>query len=376
MSDYKTILERAQHEFPPPELPLEGVFRRRDRWRRNQRIAAAAVGLAIALGVILIGASITRSTSAPAGSSPSTPPLDQLRTSVLGLHGTIQRKILGLPDDAFGVRLSPDGTKVVFVTRDTVIQGCGFCADRPAIAIMNIDGTGAQRVIDRWPLVDMPAWSPDGSQIAFMAEGSGSNKDIYLVNTDGSRLRRLTTDPKVDSYPSWSPDGSTIVYDNAGDVPPDAGNLSRTMELWTVPAAGGTPTRLTHDNISEKQPVYSPDGSTIAVSRGDAGIWLLNADGSHPRRVEGIPVGSAVFTPRWSPDGSRLAFLTFVLGRRPLIADPRFPTLDSLPPLKLSIVDLSTHRVIPLGVSTASDVNGASWFPDGSELLFELVSHV
>ena len=279
----------------------------------------------------------------------------------------MQSEILGLPADAFGSRLSPDGTKIVFVTRDTSIPGCGSCADRPRIATIGVDGGGARTLTDRWSWVDMPVWSPDGSQIAFTVRRADGNQDIYAMNADGSNVRRLTTDPTADAYPSWSPDGSTIIYDNAGSVPPDEDNLSKTMELWTVPAAGGPPTRLTYDAFGEKSPVYSPDGSQIAVTRED-GIWILNADGTSPRRVAGT---SSSGCPRWSPDGTRIAFLTWVPGHRPVVSDPRTGTVKDLPPLKLGIVDLITHRITFPGLKTASDVNGASWFPDGTQILFE-----
>jgi hypothetical protein len=72
MSEYRAILEQTRERFTAPELPLEGILRIRDRRRRNQRLAAGAVGLAIALAGILVGTSVIRSSEeVPAHPSPS-----------------------------------------------------------------------------------------------------------------------------------------------------------------------------------------------------------------------------------------------------------------------------------------------------------------
>ena len=75
----------------------------------------------------------------------------------------------------------------------------------------------------------------------------------------GRALRQLTTDPATDQYPQWSPDGRTIVYDNAGahedSVDPQ---FSKTAEIFTVPAGGGEPTRITHNSWTDAAPSYLP----------------------------------------------------------------------------------------------------------------------
>ncbi len=215
-----------------------------------------------------------------------------------------------------------------------------------------------------------PSWSPDGSKIAFAAVEQGPNSDIFVVEVDGSNVLRLTNDAAMDSYPSWSPDGTRVIYDNGGGIPLDAADLSITQEIYTVAATGGTPVRLTHDDVGEKQAVYSPDGTQIAVSRGSGGIWVMRADGSHPYRVHGIE--GNLFSPRWSPDGTKIAYLTYLDDLRPVVLDPRSAgsaSRRSLPLLQLSVVDLPSSKVTTLGVLTASDVNAPSWLPSGDALL-------
>jgi Tol biopolymer transport system component len=375
MSDYKGMLDRAGREFPEPELPVDAIFRRRDRKRRNERIFAGLGGLAIALALILVGMSLIRSRPSPAVPGPSK---DRLNAAIVGPDGSIHGEIPGLPVDAFATALSPNGRTIAFVTRATDIAGCGSCGDGPRIATIGIDGTGVRLLTDRWRWVDTPSWSPDGSQVAFMAQREDGNSDIYVIEADGSNLRRLTTDPALDEYPSWSPDGSTIIYDNIGSAPPESGGFSPTQELWTVLAAGGAPTQLTFDNFAEKQPVYSPDGGEIAITRGSLGIWLLDADGTNPRQVSAIPhFKRSPFSPRWSPDGSQMAYLIHVaFGTSSVdVLDPRSGEITPLLRFKVGIADLSRQRAVSLGVMTASDSNGVSWLPSGDAILVNRLTH-
>ncbi len=300
------------------------------------------------------------------------PPHVEIRSTIIGLDGTIHDEIPGLPADAFATSLSPDGAKVAFVTRDTSLPGCGSCLDRPRIATMNVDGSEARLLTDRWHWIDTPMWSPDGTKIAFVARGGDGNQDVYVMNADGSTIQRLTTDPTVDQDPSWSPDGSTIIYDNIGSAPVQPGGFSSAQELWTVPVAGGPPIRLTHDNFAARQPVYSPDGTRIAVTRGSLGIWLLDADGTNPRPVSVIPrLQFSPFSPRWSPDGTHLAYLFHVAFSTSSVKvlDPRGGGVQLLLRFKVGVADLTTHRVVSIGVTTASDSNGVSWLPSGDAML-------
>jgi hypothetical protein len=94
-----------------------------------------------------------------------------------------------------------------------------------------------------------PAYSPDGSELAF-ARDSGSGYDIWTLDLGSSTLQHVTTASGNERHPTWSPDGSTIVY-----------SASSNGHLFSVSAAGGTPTDL---NVSGTDPTYAPDGTKIA----------------------------------------------------------------------------------------------------------------
>ena len=82
------------------------------------------------------------------------------------------------------------------------------------ICIVNSDGTGLVAVTDNAVEDYSPAWSPDGSKIAFVSQG-----DIFTINPDGTGLAQVTNDPALDSNraPNWSPDGTRIVFESDRD---------------------------------------------------------------------------------------------------------------------------------------------------------------
>jgi TolB protein len=148
-----------------------------------------------------------------------------------------------------------------------------------------------------------PAWSPDGSRIAFSSKREGSF-DVYVMEADGSETRRLTTTSADEGDPTWSPDGRRIVFarGTSGD-------------LYVVNADGTEARPLVVGAASDTQPAWSPDGRWIAFARRLSGttireLWLARADGSGLRRLTSLEAVSEA--PTWSPDGGRIAFASNV----------------------------------------------------------------
>ncbi len=138
-------------------------------------------------------------------------------------------------------------------------------------------------------------------RIAFISNRDANDLEIYAVNSDGTGLANLTKSPGADDSPAWSPDGSKLAFRSYRD-----GN----SEIYVMNADGTGQTRLTTDPSDDEQPVWSPNGSRIAfVSRRSGGseIWVMNADGSGQTRLSWWPSGGPT-DPAWSPDSSKIAF--------------------------------------------------------------------
>ena len=182
--------------------------------------------------------------------------------------------------------------------------------------------------------------------IAFMRPGTLGGYDIWVVRPDGKGLRRLTRAPSSheDYNPTWSPDGSTVLFERRGDPNGE--------DLYTIPAAGGTPTRLvdcTGDCWSDGEARFSKDGSQLAFSRATGprsasmpslvAVHVMDSEGNNLRRLSHPPKGFEDHYPTWAPDGKTIVFQrdsnTEGGGRTRLVAvnvlDGRERVLYSLP---------------------------------------------
>jgi dipeptidyl aminopeptidase/acylaminoacyl peptidase len=184
---------------------------------------------------------------------------------------------------------SPSGTELA-VTYTVGNRYSGYTSD---IYLCNQNGGQLRRLIDTPGDRRSPAWSPDGSEIAY----AQSPRDIYIAGADGSHARRLT-----DGFdPAWSPDGDKIVF--ARGAPGDDASL------YEIGVDGSNSVALTGGPVSDGAPDWSPDGRRIVFQRGTAfiSVYSIGSDGSGLRR---LTKGSRPFDtgPSWSPDGTRIVF--------------------------------------------------------------------
>ncbi|HKP51742.1 MAG TPA: hypothetical protein VJ183_03725 [Chloroflexia bacterium] len=163
---------------------------------------------------------------------------------------------------------------------------------------MMVDGT------DKKADSALPAWSPDGSLIAFQSKKEGGNFQVYVMDRDGNNKRRISSGQAVAIQPSWSPDGKSITYVGGGKV-----DMGEPKELYTVGLEGGTPKQITTGGKDISKPTWSPDGKYILyldnLSDRFSDIMIMNADGSSPRKLADGVRGSS---PQFNPAGDKLLY--------------------------------------------------------------------
>lgn len=205
-------------------------------------------------------------------------------------------------------------------------------------------------------------WLPQGTQIAFMADWSGT-WDIHLLDLDRRVTRQLTYNDKDNRYPSWSPDGSQIIF-HGGDF-----RTYTNYDLYVIDADGNNlqilPISVDRPYSHESMGAWSPDGEWIAYhsnQRGEWDIYLTDANGENERLLI-MHMGDSARL-RWSPDGSRVAF---TMG----------PSEYDLQIYVMDIADFLAQRS-PLNIDdakqlTTTDIGSNythNWSPDGSQIIF------
>jgi Tol biopolymer transport system component len=195
---------------------------------------------------------------------------------------------------------SPDGDRIAFARRRPD-------AARPEICLIPALGGSATPVIADGRA---PAWSPDGTHLAFVLVRRGEPEALAVATADGSGVRILLQADAVYPFffrPAWSPDGTLVAISRT------AGG-GKAQAVWLVPAAGGVPRRMWQDppGIFSGDPVFTPDGRGIVhtSNRGGAtNLWLMPVDGKEPMRLTS---GSG---PDESPSVSRTGPIAFLNSR-------------------------------------------------------------
>jgi TolB protein len=194
------------------------------------------------------------------------------------------------------------GEKGIFSTRIAYVTKAG---SRYTLWVADSDGENAQSALASPEPIISPAWSPNGSQLAYVS--FESRKPVIYAHDVATGKRRLLANFRgSNSAPAWSPDGRQIV----ATLSRDGGS-----QLYAIDANGGEPRRLTQSSSIDTEPAFSADGKYIyfVSDRGGAPqIYRMSPTGGNAERV--TFAGSYNISPAVSPDGRWLAYVSRVGG--------------------------------------------------------------
>jgi TolB protein len=232
------------------------------------------------------------------------------------------------------------GDKGVFSTKITYVLKRGR---RYELQVADADGFNSQSVLASEEPIMSPAWSPDGSRLAYVS--FDRKKPVVVVqNLAQGTTRVLANYRGNNSAPAWSPDGRYLAVALSKDG---------LTQIYRIPAAGGDAERLTESSGIDTQPNYSPDGQWIAFTSDRGGspqVYRMPATGGSAQRL--TFEGSYNVGPRYSPDGRFLAFVQRDASR-----------------YRIAVMELATGQLQTLTDGTLDD--SPSFAPNGKMILYE-----
>ncbi len=191
---------------------------------------------------------------------------------------------------------SPDGSKLAYVSFESKkpVIYVQELATRKRIVVANFKGSNSA-----------PAWSPDGRRLAIALSRDGLTQ-VYLVNADGSELKRLTQSNGIDTEPSFSPDGQNIFFTS---------DRSGGPQVYRMNIDGGDVKRVTYSGSYNISPSVSPDGKMLAyVSRreGRFQVYVLDLTTNQETRLSDTTRDES---PSFAPNGRYIMYASDAGGR-------------------------------------------------------------
>ena len=191
---------------------------------------------------------------------------------------------------------SPDGSRLAYVS---------FESGKPVVYVHTVM-TGERRAVANFRGSNSaPAWSPDGKSLAVTLTREG-NSQVFLMNADGGNVRRLTTSAGIDTEPCFSPDGQSIYFTSDRGGGP---------QVYRMPATGGSAQRVTFNGDYNISPRLSPDGKLLAYVARRSGRFQVQVLELASGQETPVTDTSRDESPSFAPNGRMLLYATEVNGR-------------------------------------------------------------
>jgi len=178
-------------------------------------------------------------------------------------------------------------------------------AGREQLFISKIDGKDAWQLTTDSVDHEDPAWSPDGTEVAFVSL-TATTEQIALIPATGGSIRLVTPATERAIHPNWAPDGRHLAYCTDDDLKPPKKNDAA---IRVIDLQDSSIRELISGGVNT-YPAWSPDGKHLAFRRmlgeSNSEVFLADSDGTHIRNLTDNPAFDG--WPAWSPDGNRLAF--------------------------------------------------------------------
>jgi TolB protein len=212
--------------------------------------------------------------------------------TLLPSHGSLREPIMS-------PAWSPDGTRLAYVS---------FEDRRPILYMQNVLSGTRSRLAEFDGINSAPAWSPDGTRLALTLSRDG-NPEIYLLRLADGALTRLTRHPAIDTEPAWSPDGRAIIFTS---------DRSGKPQIYRMSVDGGGVERVTFEGEYNARASYSPDGKMLALVSGTGRrthAALLHLSASVLQVLTDTPLDES---PSFAPNGRMILYATERAGRNVL----------------------------------------------------------
>ena len=191
---------------------------------------------------------------------------------------------------------SPDGTRLAYVS---------FEQKKPVVYVQSLTTGGRSAVANFWGSNSAPAWSPDGRRLAVVLSKDGGSQ-IYLINADGSGVTRLTQSSAIDTEPNFSPDGELLLFTSDRGGGP---------QIYGMATSGGEARRLTFEGSYNVSPRFNPDGKSFTFIQRNGSRFNVAVQDLTTRQVQVLTDGAADESPSFAPNGRMILYATEVRGR-------------------------------------------------------------